>query len=145
MTHPITPKMRGTIVEENSRIDVLRTLIPFHRLPEEQLQTLEEKGKFLRVAENATLFSRDSREEFSYWVVSESIDLVAKDHSVVKVKAGTQRAKLALDDTTPHLRSAVAVKDAVVFKMSKPVADLMVRWPNLTTTWSAMCRILTRR
>ena len=113
-------------MEENSRIDVLRTLIPFHRLPEEQLQTLEEKGKFLRVAENATLFRRDSREEFSYWVVSESIDLVAKDHSVVKVKAGTQRAKLALDDTTPHLRSAVAVKDAVVFKMSKPVADLMV-------------------
>ena len=113
-------------MEDNSRINVLRTLIPFHLLPEEQLQTLEEKGRFLRVAGRTTLFKRDSREAFSYWVVSESIDLVAEDHSVVTVKAGTQRAKLALDNTTPHMRSAVAAKDAVVFKMSKPVADLMV-------------------
>lgn len=113
-------------MQDNSRINVLRTLVPFHLLPEEQLQTLEEKGRFLRVAGRTTLFKRDSREAFSYWVVSESIDLVAEDHSVVTVKAGTQRAKLALDNTTPHKSSAVASKDAVVFKMSKPVADLMV-------------------
>jgi len=114
-------------VEENTRIDVLRTLIPFHLLAEEQLQSLEEKGKFMRVCENTTLFKRDAREEFSYWVVAESIDLVAADHSVVNVKAGTLQAKAALDNTTPHSRSAVATKDAVVFKMSKPVADLMVQ------------------
>lgn len=113
-------------MEDNSRINVLRTLIPFHLLPEEQLQTLEEKGRFLRVAGRTTLFKRDSLEAFSYWVVSESIDLVAEDHSVVKVQAGTQRAKSALDNTTPHSHSAVAAKDAVVFKMSKTVADLMV-------------------
>lgn len=113
-------------MNDNTKTDVLKALIPFNRLPEAQLLTLEEKGQFMRVTKNTLIFKRGDREEFNYWIVSGSIDLLAEDHAVSTVEAGTMNAKSALDNTIPHSRSAVATTDTVVFKMSRPVVDLMI-------------------
>ncbi len=111
---------------ENNRLDILKALIPFNQLPEDQQNTLEEKGQFMRLSENSMLFKRNTREEFCYWVVSGSVELVAEDHSISTVEAGSLEAKSALDNVVPHNRTAVATSDAVVFKMSRPVVELMI-------------------
>ena len=111
---------------ENTRLDILKSLIPFNRLPEDQQNQLEEKGQFVRVSENTMLFKRDTREEFYYWAVSGEFDLVGDDHEVTKIKAGSMEAKPALNNVNPNNKAAVATVDSVVFKMSRPVVDLML-------------------
>lgn len=111
---------------ENTRLDILKSLIPFNQLPEEQQNQLEEKGQFMRISENTMLFKRDCREEFYYWVVSGSFDLVGDDHEVKHITAGSLEAKPALNNVNPHNKTAVATSDSAVFKMSRPVVDLML-------------------
>ena len=107
--------------------EILKKLQPFNRLEDEEIQTLEQKGQFLQVSSHTVLFKRGDRAEFCYWLISGNVDLITKDHGITSVEGGSAEAKRVLDQSNPHLCSAVVTSESEVFKVSRLVVDFMTK------------------
>ena len=107
--------------------NILKALQPFSHLRDEELQTLAEKGQFLRVPTNKVLFKRGERAEFSYWVISGEVDLLDEHLGISSVSGMSPEAKNALGDSNPRLCSAVVTSESLIFKISRLVVDFMAK------------------
>lgn len=109
-------------------LSALKQLVPFASLAESHLHDLQRKGRLLAHDKGRILFKRGDRGGALVWLLQGSVDLADARFEVTAVAAGSDRARLPLDDHAPYAVTAVTTSPVRVFVVPKDFVDLVLTW-----------------
>jgi len=108
--------------------ELIRQHSPFNEIESDQvIDDAAKKGVMEAVPEGNMIFKRGGHDEYSYWIVEGSIDLLDENFDVVAIHAKTGAAVAAIDNETPHTLTAVCTSDSVVFKLKSSYLELVMK------------------
>jgi CRP-like cAMP-binding protein len=103
----------------------LKAMSPFRELNASHINDLLKQGETILLGDGKVLFKRGESDDFAYWLIEGSVDLLDADFEVTKVDAGNIASHGQLDASTPHKLTAVSTAASVVFKIKRSALHLV--------------------
>ena len=101
---------------------ILKLYTPFSEFDDPRIiNEVLNKGKSIDLSEGHILFKRDEDDDYSYWLISGSLDLLDENFDVVRVQATDESTWHAIDNESPHTVTAVSTSDSLIFKLKRSV------------------------
>jgi len=91
-------------------------------------------GQSLTVPEGSIVFKRDVEDEFCYWLISGSLDLLDANFDVANVQATDASTRRPIDDHSPHTATAVCTSDSLIFKLKRSTLE-SIQKPQKTNNY----------
>jgi|TARA_B100002003_G_C14123099_1_gene540224 CRP-like cAMP-binding protein len=105
--------------------DQLNALRPFTEFDSPQvIKDVLSRGLVQECHEGTILFRREQVDDYIYWLVSGSLDLVDENLDVVSVQGEDDAAHQIIDDQSPHTITAISTCNSVVFKLKRSFLEL---------------------
>lgn len=101
---------------------------PFDGLDPEYVQQVVEHAKIIEAEKGKLLFRRGKNAIYRHFLLEGAVDLVDASFETQRIKAGDDRAKAALTDTSPTQVSAVAKSSAQLIQVEADFLDLVMAW-----------------
>lgn len=114
--------------QDQIALAALKQLVPFSSIAETHLHDLQRKGRVLTHDKGRILFKRGETGDALVWVLEGSVDLADAEFTVTAVAAGSERARLPLDDHAPCAVTAVSTSPVRVFVVPRDFVDLVLTW-----------------
>jgi HD-like signal output (HDOD) protein len=105
--------------------EVLLKFSSFQQLPEEQLQALLSAGevKLLHAMPGERIIARGSSDDFSFFLVSGTLKLIARDNQTVIIKADSDSARQPITQLKPRQYDVIADSIVAYLKINNHVLD----------------------
>lgn len=108
------------------KAEILKLYAPFREFKDPKIiHDALENGESLSISEGNILFKRDTDDEYSYWLISGSLDLLDVNYDVVNVNATDDSTWRAIDDHSPHTVTSVSTSDSLIFKLKRSDLELL--------------------
>jgi CRP-like cAMP-binding protein len=114
---------------------ILKLYTPFSEFKD--LGTINEaleSGQSISMSEGHILFKRDEHDEYCYWLISGSLDLLDENFDVVKVQATEESSWHPMDNKSPHKLTAVSTSDSLIFKLKRSILHL-IKNPTMSSDY----------
>lgn len=103
----------------------LDSLTPLRQLSPEALEELTGQARMLQIPAGTRLFSRDDRDDWTFFVLEGQVELVFPSGPPERVMAGSQVARLPLSPQQPRKATARTVSKARILKLSTTLLDVL--------------------
>jgi CRP-like cAMP-binding protein len=106
---------------------VLKLYAPFKEIKDPKIiYDVLQNGQSVSMLEGNILFKREEDDEYSYWLISGSLDLLDENFDVVNVQATDESTWRAVDDKSPHTVTAISTSNSLIFKLKRSIVKLMM-------------------
>ncbi len=103
----------------------LKAIHPFKELNPSHISDLLTQGQTVSVSDGKVLFKRGETDDFAWWLIDGSVDLLDANFEVNKIDTSNIATHGQLDAKVPHELTAVSTSTSVVFKIRKSALDLV--------------------
>lgn len=104
---------------DDSDLERIKILVPFHDMSEEERKDVLAKARIIKYPEGKMIFKRNENDPLVYWLISGSIDLLDEKFEVKNRKAGDDASRFPVDNNTPHRLSAVTTEETRVLQINR--------------------------
>jgi len=108
---------------EDLDLDKIRTMVPFNEMGEDQVKEMLSEASITKFPSGKMIFKRDQTDEFVYWLINGSLDLLDEKFEAKPRDASEDVARYPLDNHVPHHVTAVTTGDVDLLKLSKEVFE----------------------
>lgn len=122
-----TPKTSALSAEQ------LQEFAPFNILSPHYLDEALAALQVNQVAKGKLIFKRGRQLDSCFFLLSGQIDMIDNAFEVSQVRAGTERALVALNQESPSAASAIAKSHCTYFTIDKEYLDRLVGWSQSTS------------
>lgn len=106
----------------------IRRFSPFDKMDQDYIDQLICHAEIISVEQGSLLFRRGKAAHFCYFLISGTVDLISAGFESNQVDATQERAKFALENSSPTKASAVAKTDVSCLKIDADFLDLTLAW-----------------
>jgi CRP-like cAMP-binding protein len=104
---------------DNTTLSIIKALTPFDTMTEHQFNALMAEGNVSQKARGTLIFKRSTSDDYLYWLIEGSINLLDANFNTSVCRAGDTLASRAIDDSSPHQVSAVCEEDSLILTVNK--------------------------
>ncbi|SVC78295.1 uncharacterized protein METZ01_LOCUS331149, partial [marine metagenome] len=111
---------------DSATLSIIKVLAPFNSMTEQQFDAVMAEGKVTQKARGTLIFKRSIADDYLYWLIEGSINLLDANFNTSVCVAGDQQASDAMDDCSPHRVSAVCNEDSLILAVNRASLNTIV-------------------
>ena len=111
---------------DSATLSIIKVLAPFNSMTEQQFDAVMAEGKVTQKARGTLIFKRSTADDYLYWLIEGSINLLDANFNTSVCRAGDQQASDAMDDCSPHRVSAVCNEDSLILAVNRASLNTIV-------------------
>lgn len=106
----------------------LASFSPITALNGDNLRELAKKSKVIELGKGKVLFKQGDRDEYSYYLVSGSAEVIKNNQTVGQLDAKSEEAHHAISNTKPRPVTIKASSNCTIYQVNRGLLDIMLTW-----------------